>query len=495
MPGVTVSTAVRSGPTAYGEIEAAQAFFAGTAERGPDDEAKLVRSVSEYEFWYGTYESGNLHAHVKTFFEEGGQRAYIARATASAAVAGSITLVDRATTPENTLTLTAANDGDWDTKVAVQVTDGVATDTFKLLVYYDDVLVWTSRDLTDPADAVNVVNTSEVAHLLVATDESSTTTAPDNNPAVAVKTALSGGSDGTVADAEIYGALDLFTYSLGPGAVAIPGQTGDTFWAEIIDHAAANNRIALCAFGASDSISTVKTDVADYYNDADAEYAAFYYPHIKVPDPAYAGKEITISPEGYVAGARAKAIVANGPWMAGAGLISASSYLTDLASVSATQKYLTKDDSDGLDEKRINAIRKIGNSFRVYGARSVSSDEDNWRYITAQDTINMIVWGAENRLEDFVFSAIDSRGALFSRIEAALIGLLDPIRVDGGLYEAYDADGNMVDPGYTVIVSSDNNPLSQLASGKVVAEVGVRVSSIGDQIVVTITKSNLTSSV
>ena len=73
--------------------------------------------------------------------------------------------------------------------------------------------------------------------------------------------------------------------------------------------------------------------------------------------------------------------------------------------------------------------------------------------------------------------------------------ILDPIRVDGGIYEAYDADGELIDPGYTVEVSGTNNPTAQLATGKVVAAVGVRISSVGDQIVVTITKSNLTATV
>jgi hypothetical protein len=73
--------------------------------------------------------------------------------------------------------------------------------------------------------------------------------------------------------------------------------------------------------------------------------------------------------------------------------------------------------------------------------------------------------------------------------------LLYPIRTAGGLYEAFDTLGNRIDYGYTVVVNEAINPVSQLAGGLIKAKVGVRVSSIGDQIQVEVTKSNLTASV
>jgi hypothetical protein len=67
------------------------------------------------------------------------------------------------------------------------------------------------------------------------------------------------------------------------------------------------------------------------------------------------------------------------------------------------------------------------------------------------------------------------------------------MRIAGGLYEAYDDDGNLIDPGYSVVVNSTNNPNSQLATGLVKASVGVRVSGVADLIEVEVTKSNLTA--
>ena len=59
--------------------------------------------------------------------------------------------------------------------------------------------------------------------------------------------------------------------------------------------------------------------------------------------------------------------------------------------------------------------------------------------------------------------------------EEKLAFQLDPIRVAGGLFEAYDDDGVMIDPGYNVVVNSNINPATQLATGVVKAQVGVRV--------------------
>jgi hypothetical protein len=143
----------------------------------------------------------------------------------------------------------------------------------------------------------------------------------------------------------------------------------------------------------------------------------------------------------------------------------------------------------------VNALRVIQGAVRVYGARSVSSDTANFRYITARDTLNYIVTQAEARLEDLVFSVIDGRRSVFGQVEARLIGLLEPLRTAGGLYEAFDVDGNQIDPGYSVEVTDALNPVTQLANGTVRAKVGVRVSSVADRIEVEVVKSNLTSSV
>jgi hypothetical protein len=132
---------------------------------------------------------------------------------------------------------------------------------------------------------------------------------------------------------------------------------------------------------------------------------------------------------------------------------------------------------------------------RIYGARSASSDVENFRYITAKDTLNYVAAQAGILMEDLVFSPIDGRRSVFGRVEARLIAVLEPMRSAGGLFEGFTNDGRQIDPGYSVEVSDAINPVTQLAEGIVRAKVGIRVSSTGDQIIIDIIKSNLTSSV
>jgi len=57
MPGVVISTAVRTGPSSPTVRESSQAFFIGLADRGPTDSAVKVASIEEFEDIYGGYVS------------------------------------------------------------------------------------------------------------------------------------------------------------------------------------------------------------------------------------------------------------------------------------------------------------------------------------------------------------------------------------------------------------------------------------------------------
>ena len=154
---------------------------------------------------------------------------------------------------------------------------------------------------------------------------------------------------------------------------------------------------------------------------------------------------------------------------------------------------LSKSESESLDAGFVNAIKVISGTTRIYGARSASDDTDNFRFIISREVLNQVVHEAEIALEALLFLPIDGRRSTFSRVAATLTGIMDRIRVGGGLYEAFDAAGKQIDPGYTVQVNDAINPLTQLATGVIKAKIGARVSSIGDRIEVEITKSNLTS--
>lgn len=483
MPGVVVTTAVRTGPTTD-TVNASSTFFVvGTASRGPVDEARLITGIADFEILYGEYSATHtLYSHVKTYFEEGGSRAYVSRVVGASATAGF--LVD------GDLTFTAANPGSWSSDVEVAVTP-VATGGFRVKVYFTDAnevtsLVYSSGIVYTTTEAVNAVTQSATAsaYIVLTTDDD------DANLVEVTQEALSAGANGNaVVEADLIDGLDLFLSNLGAGSVAMPGQYGDTVYDALIAHAVENNRVAILAVDPSnttveDAINDTETYIESVVN---GEYAGMYYPHVTIPGPG--GTTLTISPESYVAAKRAVAHNKTGAWAIGAGLASKASFVNGATVAISTTT------GQELDDAKINAIRIIQNSVRVYGARSLSTDTENFRFINGRDMLNYIVTEAERRLEDLVFAPIDGRRAVFGQVESTLIAMLEPLRTAGGLFEAFDAEGVRIDSGYSVVVSDAINPISQLADGVVRANVGVRISSISDRIEIQIVKSNLTSSV
>jgi len=502
MVGIKVTTGVRVGPSGTNAAPASTLFIAGTAVRGPVNRARLVLGMSQFESIYGPYSSSyTLWDNVKTFFEEGGTRCYVGRALGTTQTAASVTLP---ATSGNALILTAANPGTWanttvPTKYGLQAVIAVSGSDVTATIRYLNEEIWTggpysNETLTDGtikyvkqtlAEAIN--SDPVLSELVVATVQASL------DPLTAGTYNFTLGAESTPSTANLVSALDLFDYDLGAGAVALPGQFGATAWDGLRDHAKNNRRIALCAHSIGTSRATAITEAKNYWGATaaarnDGSYMAFFWPSVKVPDGF--GSTRDQSPEAFVAAARCRAHLDGGPWRVGAGAVSAATY------VSGLYEPVSRTAGDNLDDNRINALRVIDGAVRVYGARSVSADETNWRFITYRDTLNYITAQAEAALEPLVFSPIDGRGNLFGQIEAILTGLVDPIRAAGGLYEGFSADtGAQIDRGYSVEVSSSINSSATLALGQVNAVIGARVSPVADKINIRITKSALTSPV
>jgi len=188
-----------------------------------------------------------------------------------------------------------------------------------------------------------------------------------------------------------------------------------------------------------------------------------------------------------VAGRRAVAHDTVGPWRAPAGAMG------KMSSVIAVEQTFTTEEANDLDNAKVSVIRNIANSIRLYGWRSVSSDVENYSYLKDRDLLNYLVVQAEKRLEDYVFAPVDRKGQLLSSINAALVGLVEPIRAAGGLFENYDADNELVDPGYRVETGSTVNTTTTLANNEVRALLLVRVSPAGGLVSLNIVKVGLLS--
>lgn len=483
MPGVVITTGTVSGPSAPTLAPASTYFVVGLAERGPTDAPVLVQSYAQFQTAFGDpVPYSLLHPDLRTFFAEGGTRAYVTRVVGPAAAAGDIStgLMDRGETPEVTINVAARSAGAWSERVSVQVVDGATSGTFRLRVFFDGVLARDYTNLRSPAEAV--ARTSSDPYIVL-TDAGSEAEAPDNNPAAnSSPISLSAGSDdrSSVSTDSYLGALGRFDAGLGDGAVAIPG-VGTAGHSGLIAHADSHNRIALLAHSREADIPTLIDTAAAL----DARRAGLFAPWVRIPDE-YGGTR-TISPEGYVAAARARAHL-TGPWQAAAGVSSRARLVVGPDVVYSPEQ------GDELDDAKVSVIRTIAGSTRLYGWRSLSEDVENWAYLTGADVINRIVTEAYLRLEPYLFGVIDARGHLLAQIEGTLTGIVMPMADAGGLFARFAEDGETLeDPGYVVNVSGELNPTASLAQNQVLAELGVRVAPTAAWVRLTVTKAAVTA--
>jgi hypothetical protein len=482
MPGVIVTTAVRTGPTTAQTAATATLFVAGLTERGPDGTVHLITSLSDYQDVFGnSIAAGWTYETIETFFEEGGARAYVSRVVSSTATEATLELLNA--DDDAVITLVAAGKGTWshDDVLTAAVSQPSAGSNFRVTIYLNGILVYRTQIHTTVAAAVNEINNSAIAALYVtATDEGET-----GIPAVLAESSFSGGTDGSaIAATDVVDAVELFTENLGPGSVCAPGYTSQTVREGLIAHAASNRRIALLGFDKDDSVNDAIGALEDYSDSDNAEFAAFFYPWVKIPSGSLTK---TIPCEGYVAAKRALVHNTYGSWNPYAGERTQANFVT------SPHLVLSNSEAEALDAGFVNAIKVINGTTRIYGARSASNDTENFRFIISREVLNQVVYEAEIALEALLFLPIDGRSSTFSRVAATLTGIMERIRIGGGFYEAFDANGKQIDPGYTVQVNDAINPLTQLATGVIKAKVGARVSSVGDRIEVEITKSNLTS--
>lgn len=475
MPGVKTTTSVRRGGATSLLAPSGTYFVAGLTERGDTTAAIELRSMNDYARLCGDrVPYGTLYDDLATFFNEGGARAYVARVVGPAAGVGTRSLSDRAGTPTPTLRVDAQNAGIWSSRVTIAILDGPNTGTFELQVFYDGNLVEDYVNLASPADAVAKTRTSRFVTL---TDLGSGSVAPANNPAVTTPVALSAGSDdrASVTDAVRVAALNsLLPPGLGTGAVACPGVSTTTAYQGLIAHARANNRVALLASSRGASASALTSLAGQYASTAGNEYAGLFAPWIVVPDGS--GGLRAISPEGYVAACRNRAHEEEGPWRVPAGEIARARYVVDV------DQAFTAADGDTLDTGRVSAIRRVNDSVRVYGWRSLSINDQDYGLLKNRDLLNYLSIEGQRRLEEYLFDNIDQRGHALANMQAAIIGLMEPIREVGGVYALTDTEGGYVDAGYAVDIGEDVNPTSALALNKTTVQLSARPSPTASQI-------------
>ncbi len=208
----------------------------------------------------------------------------------------------------------------------------------------------------------------------------------------------------------------------------------------------------------------------------DSKYAALYYPWMRVVDPLRSLVSLTrdIPPSGHVAGQYATADLTVGVHKA-----PANTALTWAQDVTV----LVNDAVHGLlNPLGINVIRSLpGRGIRVFGARTLSSDPD-WRFVNVRRLLMMIEKAVNLSTQWAVFEPNDVYTR--TKLRLSLMSFLIALWQQGALV------GETIQEAFFVKCDEENNPASERANGRLLAEVGVAPSKPFEFVVLRVGRTN-----
>lgn len=214
----------------------------------------------------------------------------------------------------------------------------------------------------------------------------------------------------------------------------------------------------------------------------DTMYAALYYPWILVRDPLQLGNSVVrrVPPSGHVAGIYANTDLTVGVFKAPANAVLQWAQDSTTEVTPETQAFLNPIDVD--------CIRTLpGRGMRVYGARTLSSDE-SWRFVNVRRLLFMIEHALLISTQWVVFEPNNIH--LWNLVRSSITNFLET------LFNAGAFAGNAAEESFYVKCDASNNPPASTALGQLMIEIGVapalpaefvvfRIGRVGDALEVT----------
>lgn len=484
-PGIEVlnreSPPPRSAPTDTGVW-----FVTGLAEKGPLTPT-LIRSLSDFTRVYGSRVGYSvLYDAVEGFFREGGARVFVNRVVGPAAAKATVTLLDGAGTPANTLTVKANSVGDWANGATgglkVSIVAGANSGEFVIVVTLNSVEVVRSPSLVDKPAALAWAEGNDYIELH---DEASLL-----DPAVVGATNLAGGADdrASITDTQWGAALDGFTSDLGTGMVSAPGRTTTTAYGQLLAHETTHNRIAKLDGADTPTVATLTAAAAGLRGRPDKgdRFGGMFAPWVVVPG-ILPGTTRTIPPSAIAAGIAARNDAAGlSPNIAAAGENGKSRWAIGLS-----QPPWVESDRATLNDAGVNVIRGLYGGFRVYGYRTLASPEldPNWVMLSNSRLYTAIAANANVIAERFAFAELDGGRKKINEFGGVLIGMLLPYYTRGSLFGATPQEAFSVDVGEQV------NTDATLAAGELHAVIALRMSPFAERVILEIVKTLPTEAV
>ncbi|PPK68590.1 phage tail sheath subtilisin-like domain-containing protein [Actinokineospora auranticolor] len=196
----------------------------------------------------------------------------------------------------------------------------------------------------------------------------------------------------------------------------------------------------------------------------DSAFGAAYYPHLVVANPLArpgatpADRFVTVPPSGHVAGIWARTDTARGVWKA-----PANEVCRGIARLAAD---VTTGEQDLLNPNQVNCIRSFGaNGLRVWGARTLASVDQSWRYINVRRLFIFIEESIRRGTQWVVFEP--NTPDLWARVRRTVGAFLNQLWMRGALV------GATPEQAYFVACDESNNPVASVDDGRLVVDVGL----------------------
>ena len=480
-PGVYVQETLNPVAPVLGANSESVAAFIGANTRGPLTPT-LVTSWSDYLNKYGSWSSNNnLALAVFLYFANGGSQAYVKRVVTGSPYAATRILKDREGSPADTLTLTAANPGEWGNHINVTVQDSPgSTGYFDIIVYSGgtspsykvETFTNLSMNSTDDRYAVSIIN-SQSAYL-VAVDANSSSSGVTRNPSTVTNQSLATGANGTPpTEVDVANATSAFDSVLQSLIINAPGVTSTAAVNTILSYAVARNDVFVVVDPVNDTVAN-QLILAASYNQTSC--AAVYYPPITINDPTNTAPGTVIAaanPGGAIVGKYAATDKSRGVWKAPAGI---SVRLAGAVSVPA----LTNANLDAMNSAAspVNAIRFIaGSGIVVMGARTLQAGYASM-YVPVRRSLIYLEKALVELTNFAIFEPNDT--VLYRRLTAVVGGFLNNFWRQGGLR------GATPDQAFFVLCDTSNNTLSTVEAGQVNIQVGVALQRPAEFVVINI---------
>jgi phage tail sheath protein FI len=192
-------------------------------------------------------------------------------------------------------------------------------------------------------------------------------------------------------------------------------------------------------------------------------YGAFYFPWILVADPlGQPGDRVAVPPSGHVAGIYARSDAERGVHKAPANEV--------ILGARDVQYQLSKIAQGPLNLVGVNCIRSFAGTIKVYGARTLASDEQGdpeWKYVNVRRLVNFLRESIDAGTQWAVFEP--NAEDLWAKIRRNVTAFLNGEWAAGALV------GATPEQAFYVRCDETTNPPDVRAQGQVVTEIGVAV--------------------